>query len=256
MKKLLLTLFAVAAVFVACDKDALDQDVSNINVLEQAEEINASLDIDFDYDALVARLTGKNLSSSDKSDKGSASTARNTGTNVACGDDERDGLTIDGETDYITYELATINGNNYGVIRSEELTRTAAFTPVATITFVNKGSGLTKIFVNGEYVNEFTSVPFGNLYADSALRTSADVPFAYIENLNSNFIYIGDGTAASAGLSCIYAGQYYEVTPAPFPLNGFLATLRGALPTGMDSANYAGTTEAAVRAAIEADIIN
>ena len=256
MKKFLFTIFAFALI-VACEKDAFEQDTYDINPIEAAEEINASLDIDFDYDALVARLTGKDLSvDNTKGSKGSASTARNTGTNVACGDDERDGLTIDGETDYITYELATINGNNYGVIRSEELTRTAAFNPVATITFVNKGSGLTKIFVDGNYVNEFTSVPFGDLYADSALRTSAGVPFAYIENLNSNFIYIGDGTAASAGLSCIYAGQYYEVTPAPFPLNGFLATLRGALPSGMDSANYAGTTEEAVRAAIEADIIN
>ena len=58
MKKLLFTLFAFA-IIIACDKDNLDQDVMNINVLEQAEEINASVDIDFDaYKAQLESLMG------------------------------------------------------------------------------------------------------------------------------------------------------------------------------------------------------
>ena len=50
MKKLFYLLFAFALI-VACEKDSYDQDVENINVLEQAEEINASVDSDAQLDA-------------------------------------------------------------------------------------------------------------------------------------------------------------------------------------------------------------
>ena len=248
MKKLLLTIFAIAAI-IACDKDAYDNDdVTNINVLEQAEEINASLDIDVDYDAIITRLTGKDFSSI--SDKGSVSTRRSTTTPVACADDERNGLTIGGSTDYIHYEFAIINGNNYGVIRSEAETFTAPFTPVVTLVFTNQGNGNVGVYVNGALASTLNLPSFAPLFDNSILTN------AFVENLDANFVYTSDSSATDAGLSCIYAGQYYEVTPAPFPLNGFLATLNGvALPAGMDSANYAGTTEQAVRDAIEADIV-
>ena len=248
MKKLLLTIFAIAAI-VACDKDAYDNDdVANINVLEQAEEINASLDLDVDYDAIITRLTGKDFSSI--SDKGSVSTRRSTTTPVACADDARDGLTIGGSTDYISYEFTTIGGVNYGVIRSEAETFTAPFNRVVNLVFVNLGSNNVGVYVNGSSVATLNIPAFTPLF-DNTILTSA-----FVEVLDSNFVYTGDSNVADAGLSCIYAGQYYEVTPAPFPLNGFLATLNVvALPAGMSSANYAGTTEEAVRTAIENDIV-
>ena len=250
MKKIFLTLIAVAAVFVACDKDALDQDVNNINVLEQAEEINASLDLDVDYDAIITRLTGKEFSSSNNFSKGSASTARNTGTNTPCADDTRHGLTIGGSTDYISYEFTTIGGSNYGVIRSEALTRTAAFNRVVNLVFVNLGSNDVGVYVNDALVATLNIPSFIPLFDNAILAN------AFVENLDSNFVYAGDSDISAAGLSCIYAGDFYDVTPAPFPLQGFLATINSNLPSTMSSANYAGTDEAAVRAAIENDILN
>ena len=241
MKKLLLTLFAVAAVFVACDKDAVDvQETVVVEVVEDAP----LMDLDIDYDLIITRLTGKEFSS-----KG-ASSAR-TNANVACADDERDGLTIGGSTDYISYEFTTINGVNYGVIRSEALTRTAPFNRVVNLVFVNLGNNDVGVYVNGNLVSTLNIPAFTPLFDNSILAS------AFVEVLDANFVYTGDSNIADAGLSCIYAGQYYEVTPAPFPLNGFLATLNGvALPAGKSSANYAGTTREAVVTAIENDIVN
>ena len=60
MKKLFYLLFAFA-IIVACEKDAFDQDVQEINVLEEAEEINAFIDnafLDIDYSAFIEGLAG------------------------------------------------------------------------------------------------------------------------------------------------------------------------------------------------------
>ena len=244
MKKLLLSLFAIATVFVACDKEAIDsQEPTAIEISEANASLDSNLDTDLLIESLMSRygVKGFEFTSSPSSSRTGTAT-------VACAEDTRDGQTIDGSTDYITYELATINGSNYGIIKSEAETFTAPFTPVATLAFVNKGSGLTKIFLNGNYVNEFTSTPFEALY-DNALLANA-----YVENLNHLFIYLNDGNLNDAGLSCVNAGQYYEVTPAPFPLNGFLARITNPSGFAGNSLNYAASTEAAVRTAIEADI--
>ena len=241
MKKLILSLFAIATIFVACDKEAVDIQEP---LAVELEEVDATIDMDVDYDVIIARLTGKEFSS-----KGNASSARTTA-NVACADDARDGLTIGGSTDYISYEFTTIGGVNYGVIRSEAETFTAPFNRVVNLVFVNLGSNNVGVYVNGSSVATLNIPAFTPLFDNSILAN------AFVEVLDANFVYTGDSNVADAGLSCIYAGQYYEVTPAPFPLNGFLATLNDvALPAGMSSANYAGTSEAAVRAAIEADIV-
>ena len=243
MKKVLLTIFAVAAVFVACDKEAVElQDPIAVEI----SEANASLDIDVDIEGIIGRLSNKDFSSI----KGIADASRNTGS-TPCAEDVRDGLTIEGSTDYLSYEIASIGGANYAIIRDEMHSPLGAFTPLVTVFFVNKGSNITDVVIGGNVVSSFTNSGFAGLYADGT------VGGGFIEGLSSVYVYTGDSTVAAAGLGCIYAGQYYDVTPAPFPLNGFLATLNNvALPTGKSSANYAGTDRDAVIRAIEGDIVD
>ena len=274
MKKILLTLFAVAAVVIACDKDALDQDVNNINVLEQAEEINASVDLDTDaiIGSIIERWTGDGLSVP-SSKKGTASTARTT-TTIDCVEDTRDGLTIDGETDYISYEIAVINGRNFGIARSDADSPLGAFTPLVTVYFVNKGSNNVNIVVNGAVVNSFNNAGFIPLFANGAPLNGG-----YVENLNAAFIYLTPGTLADAGVACTAAVEAdwsespstpglwehatygsYQLSNAPFPLSGVLARVMSEGTDVSGTLNYAAsgsmTDNAAVREAIENDFEN
>ena len=78
MKKLLYILFAFALI-VACEKDSYDQDVENINVLEQAEEINASVsseDFTLEAKGILDAFLGDGVIEAPTKPKGSASTAR------------------------------------------------------------------------------------------------------------------------------------------------------------------------------------
>ena len=249
MKKILLTLFAVAAVFVACDKDGLDQDITNINVVEQANEIDASVEVDALVSSIVDRWTSKDFSSSTTS-KGSASTAR-TSTDP-CSEDLRDGLTIGGSTDYISYEVFIhTDGSNYAAVRNEdENGLRAAITPLVTLYFVNLGNGVTAIYTSatGSEVTRFTSVGFGVLYNNAILSLA-------LENLNAGFEYISDGSLSAAGLDCsgttetqINIRDYYDFTSAPFPLNGVLATKKASAPAAL--LNYAGTSEASMESTL------
>ena len=244
MKKLLLTIFAITAL-VACDKDAYDQDVVNINVVEQAEEINASIDIDYDIDGLIDRLLDLDLNSKSISGKGSASTARTVNADVACAADAR---SLSGYTNYLSYEIFSRGSSNFGLIRSEGNLPVAAFSPILTIWLAHSSGDNFDVVVNGNVVSSGTSAGLIGLFAVPNLVS--------VENLNDRFIYTGAGTTAAAGLDCLNASDYYDVQPAPFPLNGFLATINAALPAGKTSANYAGTTMEAVINAINADIVD
>ena len=259
MKKLLYTLFAFALI-VACEKDMDDNyDSSSINPIE-AEVSN--LDIDAIVGDLVSRWTANGISV--PSTKGSVSTARNTGT--ACAEDTRDGQTIDGETDYISYEIAIINGRNFGIARSDADSPLAAFTPLVTVYFVNKGSNNVNIVVNGSVVNSFNNAQFIPLFANGAPLNGG-----YVENLNAAFIYLTPGTLADAGVACTAAAPAswgessttpglfelagvgsYTIAPAPFPLTGFLATM-STNDTSHTVSNYAGTTSSSVHDEIRGD---
>ena len=250
-------LFAFA-IIVACEKDTDDNyDSSSINPIE-AEVSN--LDIDTIVGDLVSRWTANGISV--PSSKGSVSTARSTGT--ACVEDTRDGLTIDGETDYISYEIAIINGRNFGIARSDADSPLAAFTPLVTVYFVNKGSNNVNIVVNGSVVNSFNNAQFIPLFANGAPLNGG-----YVENLNAAFIYLTPGTLADAGIACTAAAPAtwvpgdnglfsltgvgsYRLSPAPFPLTGFLATME-TNDTSNTVRNYAGTTSSSVHDAIRGD---
>ena len=70
------------------------------------------------------------------------------------------------------------------------------------------------------------------------------------------FVLQASITAASIGLDCSPIQGLYEITPAPFPLNGFLATILANASFDGSSLNYAGTDRQAVIDAIEADILD
>ena len=250
MKKLLYTLFAFAIVIVACEKDMDDNyDASSISPIE-AEVVTPDLDID----ALVARLSSFDVKSMPKSN--GPSTARSTSPCVA---DTRVAPT--GATNYISYEVFLNGTNLHAVLRSEDSPAVAALTPLVTVYLVQDGTGSDfDVIVNGSTISSGTSA---GLIGLMALPT-----FIAVEDLDGNGLYTGRGTTAAAGLDCVAstpvtqswvedpAGTWthpvhgqYVITNAPFPLTGFLATT-----SETDSANYAGTTEQAVRDAIEADL--
>ena len=249
MKKLFLTLFAVAAI-VACQKEAVE---SQEPLAIEIEEVNVNMDIDTDLiiESITARFGAEGFEATK-----APSSSRTTGPAVSCAEDVRDGLTIGGFTDYISYEITTVAAGNFGVVRNEEESLSSAFTPIVTLYFVNEGSNVSGIYVlqsdgSIDRVGEFTSVGFNGLYSNTA-----GINGLYIENLNARFGYTSVGNAASAGLECVNTRAHYDVTPAPFPLNGFLATISSSASFTGSSLNFAGTDEAAVRRAIEADILD
>ena len=246
MKKLLLTIFTVA-MLVACNKDAFDQDVENINVLDQTEissdisGIDANLDID--VDAITERLEGiaSRMKSFDRKDRSTARTAGG----------------------YIKLSSGASNGIYYEFVYSDDvlLCNEASHSFLEEIFLVLNSSNETEIRL---------IAPSGG---DSILVSTITTDFSFLfaititEGLRVNLadgsynLVNGQGTPSFTFGSETFAfncdGTYYSITPAPFPLRGFLATIiDGALPTGMSSSNYAGTDEAAVKAAIENDIRN
>ena len=265
MKKLLYTLFAFA-IIVACEKDMDDNASYSINPIE-AEVSNIDMDTNLLIDSIIDRLSTNGISV--PSTKGSASTARTT--LPACAEDTRDGLTIGGSSDYISYEFAVINGSNYGILRSEAETPLAAFTPVVSISFVNLGSGNVGIYVGADQVVVLNIPAFGPLFDNSLLGT------AFVENLDAAFIYTSDSSTTAAGLACmdvadptwgesapgsglwqLFAADgttlmgSYQISDAPFPLTGKLAT-RMTNATSHTVNHYAGSEESDVRDAIEDD---
>ena len=256
MKKILLTLFAVAAVVIACDKDALDQEISNINVLEQSEEINASLDISDDFiNGLVERLS--NYEAPTSTSKGSASTARNTGT--ACADNV-DATPVIGGVSYTNrfdLDYFAVGNQNYLLVRSEDAPATAAFTPTFSFSLAKSSDNRLVVIINGAAsVRGTLSNTFSNLF---------ELPeFSLVETADADLNYSGDSTLAASGLECSGGGAEWTSTTAngvttwthptlgsftiqgaPFPLSGFLARM-GTNNSGHTVLNYAGSTSESV----------
>ena len=275
MKKILLTLFAVAAVFVACDKDGLYQEISNINVLEQADEINASVEIsEKEAIDLLSSLIG-NISDLPEGDlfynapkkaKGSASTARTS--DGSCGDER-------GAGDFITLTYFQ-NANELAVlVRSEDnIPVTIPDSEVSleltyilsgsTYTIRNEGTGFN--VASGLTPSAGLLAAFGNplnlLYrvnsanAPQAVLTGALRVAAGIDCVGQSIGWTEDGSVIGLFTHPTYGS--YQLSDAPFPLSGVLArVMSDDAPTGGATLNYAAagsmTDNAAVRAAIEGD---
>ena len=248
MKKILLTLIAVATVFVACDKDALDQDVTNINVLEQAEEINASIDVDFDaaFD-FIGSVEAPKSSSNVTSKVGATGTEwihviffdynnqnlallRGDGAEEACwrglSDFAHSSLyTWDTASDDLTVEVEMIDGTTRSVTRPQSVEAAARFDRLFSSDALNRVR-----VTNSRRSGTITGTP----------PAITDLDFGCIPTLE---------------------GNAYRLERAPFPLDGWLATINSSfdfLTHGLDANadNYAGTSEEAVKMAIENDINN
>ena len=249
MKKILLTLFAVAAIFVACDKDGLDQDITNINVLEQADEIGASIENDLDVDGIVDELL-KNLSSFGNQKRGQANLTSKTG-------------------DFVAVHIFTISGQtDRFLILADETNDDFCFPgSVATVFFDNVNgdgsqlnvedeAGVVSISLTGNFAAFFAG---GN---NVLVRLNAENKAADRGDFDAGNTATLSGTDFTFSCAMDFT-SIYTVSPAPFPLTGFLARIiDGANFTG-SSLNYAAAPgpagaddESLVRAAIEADIMD
>ena len=242
MKKLLLTLFAVAAI-VACQKEensnmGIHPDASIDNVV-----VGSNSNMDLDLNALSNRLI--RLSNT----KGMELKPNEEGK-------------INGVGAYITVISGVSDGNFYEFVSSDNINMCDA--PV--------GFDVVYLVQNADYNIEVRiGAPSGEGSTRIAL-IELDVrilfTLSFTEGLGvdlSTFtptIVDGSGTpkftlgSTLFNLAC--ASDYYEITDAPFPLSGHLATITNAAGIstvfGGSSLNYAGTTLADVKAAIERDI--
>ena len=268
MKKVLLTLFAVAAVFVACDKEAIDIQEP---IASELEDINVSSPIIVDAEAFINSLAS-NVTAEEISDfKNNASSAR-TG---AAG------------SDWIHAIFFTFGSSNIPLVylNSEAEAEVCAEGGQVSVlyTLETAPSGATRLKIEAiDGTGAAQAVQYSNI--GSSLRTAYNTLFAgglgYLSRANADFTGVTTGsvpqlaTLAGQGIdfACgaadewtsdasglytnpAYPGSSYRLTPAPFPLTGFLATIVD-MASGSSSANYAGTGEDAVKDAIEGDIEN
>ena len=250
MKKLILSLFAIATVFVACNKESID---SADPIAAEIEDVQVGV-TDVDIDALIERLSSFDTSS--LSSKGFASSARSTAPCVA---DARVAPT--GASNYISYEVFLNGSDLRAVLRSEDSPALASFRALATVFLVHTTGNDFNVVLNGNVVSSGSSVGLIGL-----MRAPE---FIAVENLNANGLYTGRGTTAASGLDCTAAPAAswtsdaaglvwthpthgsYTLSEAPFPLSGWLATT-----SEVGHLNYAGTASNTVRIAIEANLEN
>ena len=244
MKKILLTLIAVAAVFVACDKDALDQDVTNINVLEQAEEIGATVDSD--------KITIEDAMNFLNSIEGTPSKRSSSVT----------GKTGPAGSNFIHVALFDHNSSPYAVLSSEDGTE-VCFGNLAnfhsSILYVlDESASILNVEIehaDGTITNEapasLSPALLARFQGASHFGGSLD---QLIVNTNSDRNSATTGSVPAANLfdfSCTTTpsvDDYFDFSAAPFPLQGTLATKKSTAPAAL--ANYAGTSRESMEATL------
>ena len=247
MKKLLLTLFAVAAI-VACQKEddsiAIQPDASMDAQLVSGES-SRTVDLLENLEGILASAEG--MSKQFNLNELVPSSERNIG------------------ADTLEISLHAYSGSDYLVIQggdTDDICRdNAGVEDLGKIGFVKTDANNFNVVVylpTGSVIEAST----GNSLSSglNGLFTVASAAgFTSISRVNLRLFPLeANISVPNAGIACV--GSLYTVTAAPFPLNGWLATLNANADLsqffGGSSLNYAGTDEAAVRAAIEADIMN
>ena len=131
--------------------------------------------------------------------------------------------------------------------------------PAFDVTFTTSGGAADEYFIvaNG---TDLTGTVSGSVLSIPAGQSSGRIRVRARNSAGetSNIITVVLTVAAA---NTVTASDYYTITDAPFPLTGKLATMNSGYASaagwpGGVSLNYAGTTEAAVVSAIEADIMN
>ena len=247
MKKLLLTIFAVAAL-VACDKDAIDTDLAPSNIVEPIESVEAiNASVELDIDALSARL--QRLANAKGMESKESSTSK-----------------INGIGAYLTVISGVSNNNFYEFVSSDDINMCdapALFDVVYLVQNSDYHIEVRLIAPSGSTSQRITTIPLD-------VRTL--FTFSFTEALGVDLSTFNPTIVDGAGipkftvgsdlfnLAC--ASDYYEVTDAPFPLRGHLATISAANAAsilniwGGSSLNYAGTSMDAVVTEIETQIKN
>ena len=246
MKKLLLTLFAVAAI-VACQKE----ETSNLGMHPEAS-----------IDAQIVSSGSDDLTESEILDIVDSIL----GTNLMKGSEQGDVLSSGKADDRITLHIFQLNGTNHIAFVDDSnddfcFNTQDGFLLLSSV-HLNKQSGSNNIEVTlGESTNVLSTVngDFASLFA---LNFNLIMQLGADGSVSSQDIYSAHNVGSIGGNTVRFgcAGNYYAVTDAPFPLNGHLATITDAaglaLAFGGSSLNYAGTDMAAVTSTIEAQILN
>ena len=267
MKKLLLTLFAAAAVFVACDKDNDQLESIEVNNVEVNSPINSII---VDAEAFISGLASNVPKSDIEAYENSESSAR-TG---AAG------------SDWIHAIFFRFGGANIPLVylnseaEAEVCAENGQVSVLYTLETASSGATRLKIeVIDGAGVAQAASYSTIGASLRSAYNTLFAGSLGYLSRANASFTGVETGsvpqlsTLASNGIdfSCTptvadewtsdssglftnpaYPGSSYRVTPAPFPLTGFLATVVDNA-SGNTVSNYAGTTSTSVEDEIEDD---
>ena len=256
MKKILYTLFAFA-IIVACEKDMDDN--YNVDSISPIEELNATVEISHD-DAFAFLNSIVESGDFDTPAKGSVSTEK-------AGDFGDNWIQVM----YFDYTfLQALGQRPYALVVSDDNSVACPATQMLNVQEVSyslrpRVIGGTPSPVLSDLIIETISAT-GTVSSSRAV-SSAGWANAFASNFdrvypaNTGRTSIAGGPAPTRATfdttcnSAIDYSTYYTVTPAPFPLTGFLATLNSNAPAFTGSAaNYAGTTRESVETAIENDI--
>lgn len=251
MKKVFLSLLAfVAITIVACDKDFDDADTIAVDV----EDIGATVENEkYSIDDALSLLNS--VSKSVEMDVAETSKVGPTGSN------------------FLHIVLFTHESAPLAALSSEQGTE-LCFGNLdgfhASILYVLDE---TNSRLNIEIENADSSITTQTVNLSANLLTRYQGPLFFggsLDQLIVNTNAARDGTASGSvpsiglfnfGCTAASVSSFYTITPAPFPLNGFLATMVDNYATmtgwpGGTSANYAATTTPTLIQAIEADIRN
>ena len=247
MKKLILSLFAVAMVFVACNKEEtlvepMANELEEIQV-SQPTDLSDIIDSSFEFLGDI------------EVPKGEASSAR-TGAEG---------------TRWLHIIFFDHNSQNLALLRGEAADESCwgnlpGFAHSTLYTWDTSNDMLTVVVEDAS--GESAPVPRAQSAANATRFDRLFAPGSTtnrirVTNARRSRAITGTPPAASEldfGCAPDLTGAY-DITPAPFPLTGFLATINSSfdfLGAGLDAdaANYAGTSTSTVIEAIERDIMN
>ena len=260
MKKLILSLFAVAMVFVACNKED-----SMVDSTPELSVTVGEVDLESRFNAFNDFLRGATFTPSEKSN--SPSSARG-------GDNGSDWVELiwfaHGTEHYVFTQpenLGNADYSNIGAGVSNIYRETYSYRASSQEVHIQVGEGAGAVFpipadLQALYMSAFadqnSALYFANLdgstwtFREGALPTGTNFNFAPSAPLTFDWRLIAGSTDTYENTNPDITATY-RVSPAPFPLSGSLATI---VTSDSDnaSANYAGTSSSTVIDAIQADI--
>ena len=250
MKKLLYTLFAFALVIVACEKD-MDESY-NVDSISPIEASVEEIDIESRFEAFNDLISGIEIP---KTTTPSTRRGGDNGTNwievtwfthtdggryvYLRPEDLGNGCYPDA-ADEETYTLLPGNRLN---IQVETATGTASNTFGLPASLVSRYNGA----FGGATASVFNAQASANRVVFGAIP-SITVAFECTTTAPS----VWEEDSATRGLFSLEGVGSYQLDPAPFPLTGFLATMR-TNTSGHTVRNYAGTTSSSVHDEIRGD---